>query len=96
MVGNSLRSDILPVVDIGGTAVHIPAALTWSHEHADPSSSCDSDITNAKSLEEFPAFVEEPWARREHCCTQPESGTGHAAAPQNGPLRGCEDVRTRP
>ena len=36
MVGNSLRSDILPVVKIGGWAVHIPAALSWSHEHADP------------------------------------------------------------
>lgn len=35
MIGNSLRSDILPVVDVGGWAVHIPAALSWSHEHAD-------------------------------------------------------------
>jgi putative hydrolase of the HAD superfamily len=36
MVGNSLRSDILPVLEIGGTAVHIPQELTWSHELADP------------------------------------------------------------
>jgi putative hydrolase of the HAD superfamily len=36
MVGNSLRSDILPVLEIGGSAVHIPHELTWSHEHADP------------------------------------------------------------
>jgi putative hydrolase of the HAD superfamily len=35
MIGNSLRSDVLPVVDVGGWAVHVPAALTWSHEHAD-------------------------------------------------------------
>ncbi len=35
MIGNSVRSDILPVVDAGGWAVHIPAALSWSHEHAD-------------------------------------------------------------
>ena len=35
MVGNSLRSDILPVVEAGGWALHIPAALSWSHEHAD-------------------------------------------------------------
>ena len=35
MVGNALRSDVLPVVDAGGWAVHIPAALSWSHEHAD-------------------------------------------------------------
>jgi len=35
MIGNSLRSDILPVLESGGWALHIPAALSWSHEHAD-------------------------------------------------------------
>ena len=33
MVGNSLRSDILPAVELGARAVFIPHALTWSHEH---------------------------------------------------------------
>jgi putative hydrolase of the HAD superfamily len=32
MVGNSLRSDILPVLEMGGWAVYIPYALTWMHE----------------------------------------------------------------
>jgi putative hydrolase of the HAD superfamily len=32
MVGNSLKSDIQPVLEIGGTAVHIPADTTWEHE----------------------------------------------------------------
>jgi putative hydrolase of the HAD superfamily len=32
MVGNSLRSDVLPVVAIGGWAVHIPHHVTWAHE----------------------------------------------------------------
>jgi len=36
MVGNSLRSDILPVLELGGWAVHIPYALTWAHEVAEP------------------------------------------------------------
>jgi putative hydrolase of the HAD superfamily len=35
MVGNALRSDILPVVEAGARAIHIPAVLSWSHEHAD-------------------------------------------------------------
>jgi putative hydrolase of the HAD superfamily len=35
MIGNSLRSDILPVIEIGGWAVHVPAALSWSYEDAD-------------------------------------------------------------
>jgi putative hydrolase of the HAD superfamily len=33
MVGNSLRSDIAPVVAIGARAVHIPYPLTWHHEN---------------------------------------------------------------
>mgnify|MGYP006279432515 CR=1 FL=1 len=32
MVGNSMRSDVLPVVRIGARAVHVPYPLTWSHE----------------------------------------------------------------
>ncbi|MGH2536320.1 MAG: HAD family hydrolase [Candidatus Promineifilaceae bacterium] len=35
MVGNSLRSDVLPVVALGGRAVYIPYPLTWAHEHVD-------------------------------------------------------------
>ena len=33
MVGNSLRSDIVPVVELGARAVHIPYHVTWHHEH---------------------------------------------------------------
>lgn len=32
MLGNSLRSDVLPIVEIGGRAVHIPHEYTWHHE----------------------------------------------------------------
>lgn len=32
MVGNSLRSDIVPVVELGGRAFHIPYQVTWAHE----------------------------------------------------------------
>ncbi|MBN2615530.1 MAG: HAD family hydrolase [Bacteroidales bacterium] len=39
MVGNSLKSDILPVLKLGGWGVHIPFHTTWVHEeaHEDPS-----------------------------------------------------------
>jgi putative hydrolase of the HAD superfamily len=33
MVGNSLRSDIAPVIALGARAVHIPYHVTWNHEH---------------------------------------------------------------
>jgi putative hydrolase of the HAD superfamily len=32
MVGNSLKSDILPVLNVGGYAVHVPYHITWAHE----------------------------------------------------------------
>jgi len=32
MVGNSVRSDILPVLELGGAGVHVPYHLTWGHE----------------------------------------------------------------
>lgn len=35
MVGNSLKSDVLPVRDIGGHAIHIPFHTTWDHEIVD-------------------------------------------------------------
>jgi putative hydrolase of the HAD superfamily len=35
MVGNSLRSDILPVIRLGGYAAHIPYYTTWEHEQMD-------------------------------------------------------------
>ncbi|SER51871.1 HAD family hydrolase [Pedobacter rhizosphaerae] len=35
MLGNSLKSDVLPVLNIGGHAVHIPYHTTWVHEHID-------------------------------------------------------------
>ncbi|MEP2690588.1 HAD family hydrolase [Maribacter dokdonensis] len=32
MIGNSLKSDVLPLVNIGARAVHIPFHTTWQHE----------------------------------------------------------------
>lgn len=32
MIGNSLKSDVLPVLAVGGHAIHIPYHTTWEHE----------------------------------------------------------------
>jgi putative hydrolase of the HAD superfamily len=32
MIGNSLKSDVLPVLHLGGHAIHIPFHTTWAHE----------------------------------------------------------------
>ena len=36
MVGNSLKSDILPALQAGAWGVHVPHGLTWALEHAEP------------------------------------------------------------
>ena len=35
MLGNSLKSDILPVLELGAYAIHIPFHVTWIHEQLD-------------------------------------------------------------
>ena len=35
MVGNSLKSDVLPVLKLGAWGVHVPYHTTWVHEHTD-------------------------------------------------------------
>lgn len=35
MIGNSLKSDVLPVLEMGGNAIHIPYHTTWVHEVVD-------------------------------------------------------------
>ncbi len=36
MIGNSLKSDILPVINLGGAGVHVPYHTTWEYEKMDP------------------------------------------------------------
>lgn len=46
MVGNSVKSDILPVVTIGGSAVHIPFHTTWVNEVV-----CDGELCGHEYVE---------------------------------------------
>jgi putative hydrolase of the HAD superfamily len=57
MVGNSPRSDILPVLELGGMAVYVPAPLSWSHEQDEVPSGPDSNCVELKSLLQLPAAV---------------------------------------
>ncbi len=54
MVGNSVRSDILPVMALGGHAVHIPYHLTWELERVDDH---DEDVTELAGISELPAWL---------------------------------------
>ena len=57
MVGNSVRSDILPVLEIGGRAVHIPYQVTWEHENADPLAAAQHAFRTLDSLLELPTLL---------------------------------------
>lgn len=35
MIGNSLKSDVLPVLNLGGVGFHVPYHITWAHERVD-------------------------------------------------------------
>jgi putative hydrolase of the HAD superfamily len=58
MVGNSLRSDVLPVVEAGAWAVHIPAALSWAHEHADVPPDAHGRYFEVTTLDRLPDVIE--------------------------------------
>ncbi len=54
MIGNSLKSDVLPVLNIGGHAVHIPFHTTWEHEKI----SHKVEHPNFKTLEKISDVLE--------------------------------------
>jgi putative hydrolase of the HAD superfamily len=58
MVGNSLRSDILPVIEMGGQAVYVPYEHTWSHETVSNPDVGKSSYSEIEHLGQLPALVE--------------------------------------
>lgn len=52
MVGNSVKSDILPVVNIGAKAIHIPFEVTWQHEshHESPENVAFTSVSSISEI----------------------------------------------
>ena len=57
MVGNSLKSDIAPVLALGGAAAHVPYPLTWAYEHVDIVPPADGRFFEIKSVREVPLLL---------------------------------------
>lgn len=49
MIGNSIKSDILPILNIGGHGIHIPYHVTWAHEKVEAT----VDHANFKQVEKI-------------------------------------------
>ena len=59
MVGNSLKSDVLPVVAIGSQAVYIPYHVTWAHEVVANPHEERQDYLELEHISQLPALVEQ-------------------------------------
>ncbi len=59
MVGNSLRSDIEPVVRLGGWGIHMPYAVTWAHEMENDLDASDPRVRSVNSAAEIPSAIRE-------------------------------------
>ncbi|HWU77371.1 MAG TPA: HAD family hydrolase [Rhodanobacter sp.] len=57
MVGNSLRSDIEPVVRLGGWGVHLPYRVTWAHEQEHGLAADDARMLRVDAVSAIPAAV---------------------------------------
>ncbi|HEY3269690.1 MAG TPA: HAD family hydrolase [Geothrix sp.] len=55
MVGNSVKSDILPVLALGARAIHIPYHLTWAHEVV--ATPVESPFPVLESIRDLPALL---------------------------------------
>ena len=58
MVGNSLRSDIAPVLELGGAGVHVPYHVTWALEHAEVDEG-HPRLARVSGIREAPAAIRE-------------------------------------
>jgi putative hydrolase of the HAD superfamily len=58
MAGNSLRSDVVPVVSLGAHAVHIPYEVTWHHEHVPEEELPKHGWRRISSIRELPAVID--------------------------------------
>ena len=58
MVGNSLKSDVVPAIEAGGWGVYVPHDLTWVLEHVEPPVG-NARFREAPKLTEVPAIIRE-------------------------------------
>ena len=52
MIGNSLKSDVLPLVKIGASAIHVPFHTTWVHEEVNAEEQSTTDYKTLSNIKE--------------------------------------------
>lgn len=56
MIGNSLKSDVLPLLEIGAKAIHIPFHTTWIHEEVSLAEAQQLDFKTLRNIKELIAL----------------------------------------
>ncbi|CAA0169128.1 HAD family hydrolase [Tenacibaculum maritimum] len=57
MVGNSLRSDILPLIKIGASAIHVPFHTTWAHEEVAKEEQSDTAYITVSEIKNILKYI---------------------------------------
>ena len=58
MLGNSLKSDVLPIIKLGGQAIHIPFHTTWVHETVPQNTQEALDYVTLKDVSLLPQYLD--------------------------------------
>ena len=56
MIGNSLKSDVLPLIEVGAAAIHVPFHTTWEHEKVSEEEKFLSDYKTVLNIKEVLAL----------------------------------------
>ena len=58
MIGNSVKSDVLPLIALGAQAIHIPYYVTWQFERAEVAESDQNRFILLPSMKDLPGVLE--------------------------------------
>jgi putative hydrolase of the HAD superfamily len=89
MVGNSLKSDVLPVLEAGAHAVFVPYAITWVHERVAPDALRDAHYHEIRELKALAPLLHELGGASRRSIGRVEDGT-----PVPGPGRRSHGAST--
>jgi putative hydrolase of the HAD superfamily len=59
MIGNSLKTDIKPAIELGINSIHIPSKIEWSYNITDINIEPSGTFAELKSLQQLPIFLKE-------------------------------------
>jgi putative hydrolase of the HAD superfamily len=59
MIGNSLRTDIKPAIELGLNAIHIPSDIEWSYNIVDMDEEPGGTFAELESIKQLPEYMRE-------------------------------------